>query len=402
MRRAARYGDTDPLAKALFRDGLHPRAADVLSRLVELAVDEHTDDPSELLLTALEIAEALPAPADVLRTHVDLLLAILPTDPEAGDYAAGLLGRCAPDTEVAARLRQTVDTATVAPGARDAAMAAAALLDPQGSTPWLLDRLTGADGVGALDAMRIISLPPPPSAASVLTQAFRAREWIFPLEELLAYVGDPAVYAAAARSAYAVHRADAARAMGALRRDGALSAELEDLLVSLLDDEDTGVQRRAYKVVIFDEALARRMANRLAEDLAARHKSRPGAMHALIGIGDPRWQPYAAEALREGWAPPSLLDALREADLPWSQISDAVLARIGALTSTDYRGSLTRRLDDLRKLAALVLDTDDADAEAELQRLLRGTTDVVRVLLARSLPAPDPGERADHEPRSAP
>lgn len=396
------------LERALFSGGLHPRAAEAVPQLIDLAADDRTDDPGALLLTALQIAEALPAPAAVLRTRIDLLLAIVSTDPEPAGFAAELLGWCAPDAELSDRLRDIVDTTLTSPHVRADAMKAVARLDPQGSAAWLRDRLSAAADVAALDAMRIVGLPLPPVGASALTQAFSAPEHargIYHLEQLLAYVGDPAVYAAAARSPYAVHRADAARALGTLHRAGELSGDLTDLLIRLLDDDAEEVQRAAYKVIVFDEALSRRTADRLAADLGARRRSRPGAMHALIGIGDPRWRPYAAEALREGWAPPSLLDALIATDPPWPEIRDAILARIGTVASRDYRGPITRRMEELATLIRLVLAADDADAHAELHRHLEHADDGVTLLIASALrrdriAAPDHGERADHGPRS--
>ncbi|NUO60799.1 MAG: hypothetical protein HOV71_09690 [Hamadaea sp.] len=382
------------LESALFAGGLHPDAPVVVGALIEYAAAGEADDAESLLLTVAQVVDMLPEPtaAAALRPHRKKVLGLLAgPDPETTETAAGLLGSCGVDPALAARLRVVADAPETDAWLRSTAMVSAARLDPAAAARWLPAQLDSPRAVAALDAMRTIGLPPPPTSAAALARAWAAdSEQASPhsLTKLVRYVGDYSVLPAIAGVGDDRARSDVASALGALHALEPLSPELTDLLLALLDDSAVEVRRRAYQVVVFDAALSRRAADRLATDLSRGDRARPGAMYALIDIGDDRWQPFAGQALREGWAPPNLSAALVSAGLPWAQLREGVLRRIEAIVA-GVPMPIRRRIDELRNLVLVADRSGDATARAEVGRLLERADEVDKMIMRRAFQQTD-------------
>lgn len=397
-------------------EGLHPMAAQLVAPILAFAADPKTRLPDQLLMLLRELAahpagtgvrEQLRAFTATLRNLSDL------DDHSVVEESTALLGYCGPDRELSAVLLERArahadDYRRVTP------LVTAAQLDPAAAAGWLAEFLDPQRPptvrVAGVLAMREAGLPATPQAAAALAAGWSADpdalRWTTRkgrLADLLRYVaaGDAAreeeLYIAVARDGQPQARRDVAQALAERSGRDDLPDGLASLLCALVDDPEERVRRCAYRAVVADDELVRRQADWLVDAIARGARMRRSALDALIRVGDPRWQGFAADALRQGWTPPRLPGALLELAGLDEALREALLARVVSLTTMiDVERTPKRTANDHRELTGLlaVLARSPGAAVAELARHLSQMTWPARLWVAEFLAEAGPGDPA--------
>ncbi len=335
--------------------------------LISCAADPGADLPATLLDVVVELArKASPGPVQhEISRHTSTLLKLAHSEePDLQVTALQVLGHGLPDPELAARLMAIDD---------ETAKVAAVRLDPG-----LLCEITVP--VTALVAARELGHGPSAELAEAVADALVDNpDALYELawrdtclDDLLAYLGEyriAALTVIAAPASPVELRREAARAVRRLYP----ADDLTVFIGQMLGDEDELVRRDVLRIICPSPELALPFADRIAGLLDDTPKNRRLAVGGLMLLGDPRWQAYAPQVIRDGMGSKQLVQAIEEEE-PSPELKAAVADRLAQLLQPDERRS-----------------RDIKTETSSLIRLARRWADTSLIpLLAQALPTADP------------